>query len=117
MKVCYEAMGAAGGKYTGLEPFSMQLHTRSDIKPHWIFVLTMFGQAIRLKGPYKRRERPQDVAFETDWFSRVQELLDCGLVRPHPVRVMQGGLEALVEGINEVRLGKVSGEKLVYNIL
>jgi aspyridone synthetase trans-acting enoyl reductase len=115
MKTCYEAIGAGGGKYTALNPFPMPFHTRNDVKPHWIFILTMFGQPINVKGPFKRpRPRQKDVEFEAEWFKRAQRLLDQGLIRTHPVRVMKGGIEKVTEGINEVRLGRVSGEKLVY---
>ncbi|EHL03026.1 hypothetical protein M7I_0998 [Glarea lozoyensis 74030] len=47
-----------------------------DITPHWVFVLTMFGQAIAMKGAFKRKKRPQDVEFAKKWFVRMQELLD-----------------------------------------
>jgi aspyridone synthetase trans-acting enoyl reductase len=116
MKICYEAMGSCGGKYTGLDAFPMRIHTRNDITPHWIFVATMFGEPLDMKGPYKRRARRQDVTFVTDWFVTVQDLLDNGLLKPHPIRVMPGGLGRVAEGIAELRLGKVSGEKLVYKI-
>jgi aspyridone synthetase trans-acting enoyl reductase len=116
MKLCYDAMGEKGGKYTSLDPFPILMHSRSDITPHWVFVLTMFGQAIGMKGAFKRKKRPQDVEFEIRWFKRMQELLDANYIKPHPVRVLPGGLAAVVDGIEELRLGKVSGEKLVVRV-
>ncbi|EPE30954.1 GroES-like protein [Glarea lozoyensis ATCC 20868] len=116
MKLCYGVMGDKGGKYTSLDPFPIPMHTRSDITPHWVFVLTMFGQAIAMKGAFKRKKRPQDVEFAKKWFVRMQELLDGNVIKPHPIRVIPGGLDAVVEGINELRLGKVSGEKLVVRV-
>lgn len=116
MKLCYEAIGKNGGKYTGLEPFPMRMHTRDDIKPHWVLVLTMFGQELKLKGPYRRKVRLQDVAFSTQWFRHAQVLLDQGLLEPHPTSVIPGGLEEVVKGIEEIKLGKISGRKLVYTL-
>jgi aspyridone synthetase trans-acting enoyl reductase len=115
--MCYEALGATGGKYTGLNPFPIRLHSRSDVKPHWVFILTMFGQSINLKGPFNRPQpRTKDVDFEKMWFEMLQRLLDLGLVRTHPVKTMEQGLEGVPEGINQVRLGMASGERLVYSI-
>ncbi|MCJ1245266.1 hypothetical protein MMC30_002469 [Trapelia coarctata] len=114
MALCYSAVGDCGGKYEALDPFPMRIHTRSDIKPHWVFVLSMFGQAINMKGAFKRKLRPQDGEFERRWFQRVQALWEENKIRSHPPRVMEGGLEKVAEGIDEVRKGNISGEKLIY---
>lgn len=69
MKTCYEAIGSNGGKYTALDPFPIQLHTRNDIKPHWAFILTMFGQPVNVKGPFRRpKVRAKDVDLRHNGF-------------------------------------------------
>lgn len=117
IKMCYEVIGPMGGRYTGLNPFPIRLHTRSEIKPHWVFILTMFGQPFDLKGPFNRpKPRQKDVDFGTKWFGTVQKMLDQGLIRTHPIKRFDSGLEGVPEGIDLVRLGKISGEKLVYTL-
>lgn len=75
----------------------------------------MFGQPINVKGPFRRpKVRAKDVDFEAQWFHRVQILLDNDMIQTHPIEVNEKGLEALSEGVDRVRLGKVSGKKLVY---
>ena len=116
-KTAYGVIGAAGGKYTSLNPFPISLHTRSEIKPHWVFILTMFGQPIRLKGPLNRpRPRMKDREFQTSWFERMQCFLDMGRIKPHPLEVNKGGLEGIPRGIELIRQGKLSATKLVYTI-
>lgn len=48
------------------------------------------------------------------WFTTVQELLDTGKLKPHPQRIVEGGLSAVVNGLELIRKKKVSGQKLVY---
>lgn len=36
------------------------------------------------------------------------------MIQTHPIEVNEKGLETLSEGVDRVRLGKVSGKKLVY---
>jgi hypothetical protein len=40
-----------------------------------------------------------------------------GRIRTHPVRVVDGGFEAILEGLKILKRGEVSGEKLVVRLL
>jgi hypothetical protein len=52
-----------------------------------------------------------------NWFQTVAEpLLAAGKIKPHPVKVMPGGLNGVTAGWDLYRQGKISGEKLVYRI-
>jgi len=46
----------------------------------------------------------------------VPELLSSGKLRIHNIDHKNGGLEAIPEGLNELRQGKVSGKKIVYTL-
>ena len=51
----------------------------------------------------------------TKMFTDLSErLLQKGELKPLKAKVSKGGLKAVLEGIEEQRQGKVSGEKLVY---
>jgi hypothetical protein len=39
-----------------------------------------------------------------------------GKLKPHPQRVGSGGLLGAIEGMQEMRVGNYSGEKLVYRV-
>jgi hypothetical protein len=59
---------------------------------------------------------PEDLSFHKDFTDTAEVLLQDGNIRPHPIRIMQGGLEGIVAGLQELYDGRVSGEKLVYTI-
>jgi aspyridone synthetase trans-acting enoyl reductase len=116
MKICYESLGTAGGRYVSLDPFPLRGHVRRSVKPSWVLALTMFGKTIPWARPYQRRPRPQDRVFARKWMEMAEGLLAEGKIAPHPHRTMSGGLRSVPEGIEAVRTGKVSGVKLVYPI-
>ena len=59
---------------------------------------------------------PADREHMASWIPKIKDLVDAGQIKPNPVKVWPGGLEAVSEGLQYMRDGKVSGEKIVYNI-
>lgn len=117
VKVCYAALGSRGGKYTALEPVAERLKGgRKDVETDWVMALTIFGKKVDLKGEFGREAVPGDKEWAKDWYKKAEGLVERGLVRPHPAREMEGGLKGVVGGIDELRNGRVRGEKLVYRI-
>jgi aspyridone synthetase trans-acting enoyl reductase len=117
MKICYEAIGSGGGKYVGLEPFSTHVqYTRRDVRAEWLMARTLFGKPVNLKGVYGRPARPQDRQFAAAWFPLAERLLAQGLLRPHPIELRTGGLEAVLDSIEDLRKGRVRAKKLVYPV-
>ena len=49
-------------------------------------------------------------------FELLAEIVRRGMIKPGPVKVMEGGLAAVPEGIKYMMDGKVSGTKLTYRI-
>ena len=117
MAFCYAALGRTGGKYTALEPFAAASHTRPrTVVPDWVLGFGILGQPITWPAPFERGEDAEVRAFGVEYFRTVQRLLDEGRVRPHPVRVMEGGLEGVQGGLDLLKAGKVSGCKLVCSV-
>ena len=117
MKFCYGAIGRAGGRYTTLEPYAEQSLTRKRVNPEWILSLALLGKTIGWKKPYGCDANPELRAFGREWFRCAQRLLTTGEVKPHPVRVGdRTGFEAVLDGLEILKQGQVSGEKLVYRI-
>lgn len=115
MAICYGAIGRAGGRYCGLEPYPERQHTRNAIAPNWIMGLSIFGKKVALDGEFGREERPGDRKFGVGWFRTLQGLLDAGKLRPHPL-VIGEGWDGVLEGVELVRKRAVSGKKLVYSV-
>ena len=118
LKLCYEAIGRTGGKYTGLEVFneSMALNMRKTVKPDWVIGLKLPGKGVDLPGGYGSPVDLECRKFGTRWFETMQRLMNSGKIRSHPPRVMPGGIESIFDGIDLMRQKAVSGEKLVYRI-
>lgn len=116
MEICYAAIGSNGGKYLALDPFPVRAHTRRNVKPNWIIAFTMFNKPINWQRPYRKEAKPKDRKFAEHWFQVAQGLLDSGAVVPHPIRERSGGLKGVIDGVDMVRKGEVSGVKLVYRI-
>jgi hypothetical protein len=87
------------------------------VKADWILALALLGKPIGWKEPYNLEANPQLREFGKKWFNCAQNMLNDGLIRPHPVRIgTKSGLEAVLEGIKLLGQKTVSGEKLVYYI-
>lgn len=116
MKICYEAIGSKGGKYLGLDPFPLNMHTRRSVQPDWIFLFTQFGEVANWKRPYNLDARPQHREIAKQWYRAAEKLLWDGDISPHPHQVELGGLQAVDGGMDAVRKGMINGYKLVYPI-
>ncbi|KAF2136525.1 uncharacterized protein K452DRAFT_237315 [Aplosporella prunicola CBS 121167] len=117
MKMCYEAIGSAGGKYVALDPFATHVqYTRRDVHADWLMIYSLFGKRVELAGVYGRAARRLDREFAARMFPLAERLLEEGRLAPHAAEVRVGGLDGVLDGIEELRWGKVRGRKLVYPI-
>jgi aspyridone synthetase trans-acting enoyl reductase len=117
MKLCYDAMGTAGGKYVAVGPYSTKLQRmRRDIKPDWVMAWTVFGKTIELPGVFRRAPMPEDREFATGFSRLIERLLEEGKLKTHLVKLETRGLLGILDGLDMVRHGKVSGQKLVYHV-
>ncbi|CAG8958686.1 hypothetical protein HYFRA_00011528 [Hymenoscyphus fraxineus] len=117
MKFCYQVLGRAGGKYTSLEPYSDAVAmTRKVIKPDWVMGPQLMGEEIAWPEPHWRAADPEMAKFGAAWAVTLGNLLHKGLIRPHPLLIKQGGLSAVLRGIDDVRSKRISGKKLVYTL-
>ncbi|KAI0116057.1 putative alcohol dehydrogenase [Hypoxylon sp. NC0597] len=114
MKFCYAALGRAGGHYTALNPYNDALATRKVIEPDWILATRIAGDGSAWPAPYACEPEPRLKELAGPLFARIQSLLDADKIKPHAVRVEEGGLPGLLNGVGMIRRGEISGTKLVY---
>lgn len=115
MQFCYKVMGRPGGMYTALEPYPESIaQTRSVIRPDWILTLQVLGHDIVWPEPHHRSASEDIAEFGATWTTILNRLLKDGLIKPHPLIVRGGGLTKVLEGVEDIRSKKVSGEKIVY---
>ncbi|UNI25077.1 hypothetical protein JDV02_010782 [Purpureocillium takamizusanense] len=75
--------------------------------------LTFVASAYGRKHPWMSEERARADRDFACWFYRyVERLLADGRLRPHPVEVLPGGLDGVLQGVKDLRDNKVSAKKL-----
>lgn len=58
----------------------------------------------------------EDFEYSKGFAILSERLLAQGRLRPHPVKVMEGGLEAIAVAMEDLRAKRVSGKKLVFRL-
>ena len=116
MRLCYAALGDKGGRYLALEQYPRRQHTREDVKPDWMMVLTVFGMVIDLKDQYGRPVVPEDREFAKRWVPVAEQLVKDGSIRAAPVIKRPGKFMGVLDGIESKKRGGISAGKLVYRV-
>ncbi|TLD13913.1 uncharacterized protein PgNI_02631 [Pyricularia grisea] len=121
MRVCYEALrqpaspGETPLRYLALDSFPVKGHARRSVRPSWVFATTAFVVSVDWGAPYKTKAHPGHRAFAVEWMREAQVLVYQGILQPGRVRLVdgQGLVDSVGKGLELIRLGAVSGEKLV----
>lgn len=112
-EICCNAIGSQGGKYAGLS--GLEELPREDVTNIHVMAYTAFGEAFDF-GDEKVTASPKGYDFAVKFMGLAQELLWQGRIKPHPQSVRTGGWNGVLDGLQEMREGKISGEKLVYPV-
>ncbi|KAL7948025.1 GroES-like protein [Trichoderma barbatum] len=112
-EICCNAVGSQGGKYAGLG--GLEQLPRDDVANLRIMAHTAFGEAFDFAGEMIPAN-PKEYDFAVNFMGMAQGLLAQGRIKPHPQSVRSGGWSGVLDGLQEMREGKVSGVKLVYPV-
>ncbi|KAJ4245295.1 hypothetical protein NW762_014165 [Fusarium torreyae] len=112
-QICCDAIGSEGGIYTSLEPVSEL--PRLDVINKNTMVFSAIGESFQIGGN-KIPANPTDYEFACNFTKLAQDLLFQDEFQTHPVSLQSGGLDKVLDGVNQLREGNVSGIKLVYTI-
>ncbi|KAI5460835.1 chaperonin 10-like protein [Mariannaea sp. PMI_226] len=109
---CADALSSSsGGQYACL---SQVAFPRSDVKASMTLGYTGIGEAFSKFGR-TFEAIPENYEFCKKFWKLAEELIAAGKIRTHKISV-RDGLEGVLEGLNELKENKVSGEKLVYRL-
>jgi NADPH:quinone reductase-like Zn-dependent oxidoreductase len=111
-KYCDLALSSKGGHYSSLLPIKIE---RENVQSRSTMAYTVFGEGF-IFGRKEIPAQPEDRTFMEQFCGIFDDLLASGKVKVHPPRVCDAGLDGILDGLQLLREGKVSGEKLVYNI-
>lgn len=106
-------------KYASLMPVAAppepptSLPSDATVERKMNLVYTLFGRRFNLLG---RTWEPSasDREFMVGLYRKVGTLLQEGKLRPMPLEICKGGIEAIPQGIAAVQEGRVRGKKIVY---
>jgi hypothetical protein len=110
-------MGRGGGKYVSLDPIAPHAATRKMVKTDWVLGPSIFGEGSTWPAPYGRPPSEEMRAYGEKLWAVAQRLVDEGKLRHHPLRVLEGGWEKVLEGMELVKSGTLSGEKVVVKFV
>lgn len=117
-QICADALStetaAQKPQYSGLLWIEVP---RSDVEARTTLGYTIFGESFtKAFGPGHFPAKQEDYEFGKSFWKLSEQLLAEGKFKVHRPDVRGGGLEGVLDGLNELRQGKVSGKKLVYKI-
>ncbi|KAF2099072.1 putative zinc-binding oxidoreductase ToxD [Rhizodiscina lignyota] len=110
--ICADAFGAQGGQYVNLLETDCP---RADVKSTFFLGYDISGEDYIFEGT-KFEAKPDALAYAVGFFPIAEKLWAERKWKPHPQRLGPGGLQGVLEGLQILREGKYSGEKLVYRV-
>lgn len=100
-------------RYCGL--FTVGDLPRSDVKAGFTLAYTALGESFQKWDNYYPGS-PKNARFTGDFMKLTSALLDAKMIQSHPAEVQYGGLTDVLQGLDCLRKGGVSGVKLVYTL-
>lgn len=114
--ICYAALGRAGGKYTCLEACPAEWRTRRAVTMEFVLGYEIFGKEVVLGREYSRVARADRREAYVKWTRTMQRLVDEGSIKGHPLKAMPEGWESVLRGVEVLKNGGVSGQKIVVPV-
>jgi NADPH:quinone reductase-like Zn-dependent oxidoreductase len=113
LQICADALTSeSGGRYGSILPVKSP---REDVESVSTLMYTVFGEAFNF-GPAQIPASNDDFEWAKKFMSLTEKLLAEGKLKPHKETVGKDGLEGALKGLDDLRQGRVSGEKLVYKV-
>ena len=103
------AISSSGGHMSALLP--VKDYPRNDVKTKFTVAYTALGE----KYDDTCNARQADYEFGAKFWRQAEDWLNSGKIKPHPAKV-RDGLAGVLQGLQDLRDGKVSGMKLVYKV-
>lgn len=112
-KICAEALTSeSGAKYGSVLPTKSP---REDVQRENTLMYTVFGEGFKF-GTQEIPAIPEDFEYTKKFVELTEKLLAEGKLKPHRAKLGPDGLKGVLNGLKDMKAGKVSGEKLVYRV-
>jgi NADPH:quinone reductase-like Zn-dependent oxidoreductase len=112
-KICADALSTeAGCVYGCVLPTKCP---RSDVSSISTVMYTMFGEFFAMRGT-DFPASSADFEFAKTFMALTERLAAAGKLKTHTEVVGPNGLKGVLDGLDTLKTGKVSGQKLVYRV-
>jgi len=115
-EISVKAIAPSGGKLVLLLDPIKEALVRDDVEVIHTLIYTSLGRSFSLGPTSNYPASPEDRAHMAAFLKKVPALIKEGKIRPNSVKVWQGGLGGIPDGLQFMREGKVSAEKIVYRV-
>ncbi|KAJ7157752.1 chaperonin 10-like protein, partial [Mycena filopes] len=105
------ALGKEGGTIATLLPYESK---RKGVKTVFILAYSIFGKAVEFPFPFAPSLEHHENA--KSYCKLISEVLSSGKIKPVPVRLYPHGIASVIEGLKDMKAGKVHAEKITYRI-
>lgn len=114
MEICAKALSSdgSGTQYNALLPVEFP---RKDVKTSFTVGYSVNGEDFTFFGNYQPA-KPQDFDFGKRWGTLAEKLLTSGSIKAPATTIRKGGLQGVLEGLEDMKNGRISRQKLVYRI-
>ena len=79
-------------------------------------IYSALGREYTFATGYHAPAVPEDRAQMVEFLKKVPGLVKDGKIKPLPIKLWEGGLDSIPAGLQHMKAGKVSAEKIVYKI-
>jgi NADPH:quinone reductase-like Zn-dependent oxidoreductase len=100
-------------RYHGIK--SYKGFPRNDVKTTWEVAYTLPGEAFDKMGHHFPAQ-PYQAEYGKMFWEMSGQLIADGKIKPSPVDLGEGGLEGVIQGLQDMADGKIRGRKRVYRV-
>jgi NADPH:quinone reductase-like Zn-dependent oxidoreductase len=119
VRICAGAIRESGGQLALLQPAPDELvHSiNKNVSSRMTIAYTVLGESIKV-GPHEVPAQAEDLEFGKTFWELARSLLEQRKLKVHTPKVNPtgSGLEGMLEGLQRMRQGEISGNKWVYTI-
>ncbi|KAI0780487.1 GroES-like protein [Trametes elegans] len=105
-----------GGKVMHILGVIPEASSRTDVERSYTLLYWALGRAFSFGPGNEQPVKPEDRAHMVQFLNKLPTFAKEGKVKPLPIKLWEGGLEAVPAGLQYMREGKVSAEKIVYRV-
>ncbi|KAI0823567.1 GroES-like protein [Trametes gibbosa] len=115
-RISAEVLSPAGGKIVLVLAPVPDATNRKDVEFIPTLIYTALGRAFQFGPTQQFPVSPEDRAQIVQFLKKVPQFVKDDAIKPPSIKLWKGGLTAIPDGLQYMREGKVSAEKIVYKV-